>query len=103
MTRIRSIAVVLLVTIAALGRVVSAQQAPSRGAGHWAGSIELGPGIAVELDLAQGATGAWRGTLSIPSQGTKGVPLGDLTVKDGTIEFMIKGAQDLRFRGELSE
>jgi hypothetical protein len=100
---LRSIAAIILVTTVVLCRVAAAQQPAPRPAGHWTGSIEAGPGIAVEVDLAAQPAGTWRGTISIPSQGTKGVPLADLAVKDGTVEFAIKGAPgDPRFKGQVA-
>ena len=103
MSLVRSIAVIILATTAGAGRVVAAQQPAPRPAGHWTGSIEAGAGLPVEVDLAPQAAGTWRGTISIPSQGTKGVPLADLAVKSGTVEFAIKGAPgDPRFKGQLA-
>jgi hypothetical protein len=67
------------------------------------GSIEAGPGISVEVDLGRQGD-LWRGTISIPVQGSKGVPLSDLVVKNPSVEFAIKGAPgDPRFKGELSQ
>lgn len=78
-------------------------QAQSGPSGHWVGTIAAGPGIDVELDLAPKAPGVWHGTISIPSQGTKGVPLSALTVKESAVSFAIKGAPgDPRFSGTLS-
>ena len=81
------------------------QQAPAAPppSGHWVGSIEAGPGISVEVDLGRQGD-LWRGTISIPVQGTKGLPLSDLVVKNPSVEFAIKGAPgDPRFKGELSQ
>jgi hypothetical protein len=87
---------VLLVCDAAAG-----QQGAAPPSGHWVGTIE-GPGIGVELDLGRQGEG-WRGTISIPVQGTKGIPLADLAVKDKSVEFALKGAPgDPRYKGELS-
>jgi hypothetical protein len=80
---------------------LQAQPAPS---GHWVGSIAAGPGINVEVDLAPKAPGVWHGTISIPSQGTKGAPLAEVTVKGNAVSFAIKGAPgDPRFSGTLSQ
>ena len=78
-------------------------QQPATPAGHWAGSIEAGPGIGVEIDLAAQAN-TWRGTITIPSQGVKGAPLADIIVKAPAVEFAMKGAPgDPRFKGQLSQ
>jgi hypothetical protein len=96
----------LLATVIALATTLAAAQKPAPApapAGHWVGTIEAGPGIAVEVDLAPQPPDAWRGTISIPSQGTKGIPLAELTAKDGKVAFAIKGGMgDPRFAGQLS-
>jgi hypothetical protein len=72
-------------------------------AGHWIGTLQAGPGLEVQVDLASKGPGVWHGTISIPAQGSKGVPLSDVTVKDNVVSFAIKGAPgDPRFSGTLS-
>ena len=80
-----------------------ARQAPPGPAGHWTGTLAAGPGIDVEVDLAEKAPGVWHGTISIPTQGSKGIPLSELTVKGTAVSFAIKGGPgDPRFSGTLS-
>ena len=94
-----TVLVVLSFAGAAAGGQAPAAPPPS---GHWVGSIE-GPGIGVEVDLGRQGDG-WRGTISIPIQGTKGIPVADLVVKNTSVEFAIKGAPgDPRYKGELSQ
>jgi hypothetical protein len=99
---------VIAVTIAcvaafASGASASAFQTASGPAGHWVGTLNAGPGIEMEVDLASKGPDSWYGTISIPSQGTKGMPLADLTVKGIAVSFAIKGAPgDPRFSGTLS-
>jgi len=84
------------------GTAAGQQAAAAPPSGHWVGTIE-GPGIGVEIDLGPQGD-AWRGTISIPVQLTKGLPLSDLVVKGTSVEFGIKGAPgDPRFKGELSK
>jgi uncharacterized protein len=72
-------------------------------AGHWVGSIQAGPGLDVEVDIAKDGAG-WRGTISIPQQFAKGVPLADVAVKETTLSFAMKGVPgDPRFSGEVSK
>jgi len=102
MNRTLALAVVALVAVSgsAGGQQAPAAPPPS---GHWVGSIEAGPGLSVEVDLGRQGD-LWRGTISIPAQGTKGLPLSDLVVKNPSVEFAIKGAPgDPRFKGELSQ
>ena len=97
--------VLLLAVAALLGAVrpAAALQAPAQPTGHWVGSLEVGQSIGVEVDLTAKSAGVWYGTITIPSQGTRGLPLGDLTVKGNTVSFAIKGAQgDPQFSGTLS-
>jgi len=102
MSRTWTFVITALLTSALQGPV-GAQPAPA-GTGHWVGSIDAGPGLTVEVDLARQGADAWRGTITIPPQGVKGVPLGDIAVKDGTVEFTIKGPQGQpHFKGQLSE
>ena len=90
------------VVVLALCGMATGQQASAPPSGHWVGSIE-GPGIGVEVDLGPQGDG-WRGTISIPVQLTKGLPLADLVVKGTSVEFAIKGAPgDPRYKGELSK
>ncbi len=101
MTRRRGFAALtlLLSALCADARAQSPAPAPS---GHWAGSLE-GPGIGMEVDLAREGADAWRGAISIPVQGTKGIPLSEVMVKDKTVSFAIKGGPgDPRFSGTLA-
>ena len=79
-----------------------ARQSAPAPSGHWTGSIEAGPAIPIEVDLERQGDG-WRGTISIPSQGAKGVPLGDVTVKDTAVTFTLKSVPgNPRFAGQLT-
>jgi hypothetical protein len=94
-----AIAAVALGTIA--GRSL-AFQAGGTAAGHWTGTI-AGPEIAVEVDLAPKGPDAWHGTISIPSQGTKGMPLSEVSVKGTAVKFAIPGAPGgAHYAGTLS-
>ena len=102
MTRRQLLATVIVLTLGVWSDAVARQAAPAP-SGHWVGSLETGPGIAVEIDLAPQGADAWRGTISVPAQGQKGLPLSDLVVKSTSVEFAIKGGQgDPRFKGDLS-
>lgn len=87
---IAAIAIACVVFGTTAGRGL-AFQATGTGAGHWTGTIK-GPEIAVEIDLASKGAGAWHGTISIPSQGTKGAPLGEVSVKGTAVKFTIPNA-----------
>lgn len=81
---------------------LSAAQTAQGPAGHWVGTL-TGPGIEMEIDL-ESKGGVWRGTISVPSQGTKGIPLSDVSVKGKVISFGIKGPQgDPHYAGTISD
>ncbi|MPY90205.1 MAG: hypothetical protein GEU99_20055 [Luteitalea sp.] len=73
-------------------------------AGHWEGAIEVpGQALEIEIDLAE-AGETWEGTITIPVQGLKGVPLSDITVEGNAVSFAMKGPPgDPQFKGTVSE
>ena len=102
MTRSHVLATGTILTFALCGDPVARQSTPAP-SGHWVGTLEAGVSLGVEVDLAQQGASIWRGTFSVPAQGQKGVPLSDITVKNTSVEFAIKGGMgDPRFKGELS-
>ena len=102
MTPRQLLATVTLLTFALCGDAIARQSTPPP-SGHWVGTLEAGASLGVEVDLARQGANGWRGTLSVPAQGQKGVPLSDVTVKNTSVEFAIKGGMgDPRFKGELS-
>jgi hypothetical protein len=101
MTRSRLFAAMILVAFTFCADVQAQPAAGPSPVGHWVGTLDVGPGLAMEIDLARQGDG-WRGTMSVPAQLTKGIPLTELTVKNTTVEFAIKAAGDPRFTGTLS-
>jgi hypothetical protein len=100
----RAFAMTLACAVAvATGEIAHARQATSPApAGHWVGNLPAGPGLDVEVDLTSKGN-AWSGTISIPAQGVRWVPLADLSIKGTAVSFAIKGAPgDPRFTGTLS-
>ncbi len=92
-TELSSFALVLITATilpAAFPATAFARQTPGTPTGHWVGTIE-GPGIEVEVDLGTKGADVWFGTFSVPAQGTRGLPLSDLSVKDNAVSFAIKG------------
>lgn len=72
-------------------------------AGYWDGSVKL-PGMALDIHvhLTQGEDGAWSGTIDIPMQGAKDIPLSNITVAGGAISFAIAGVPgNPTFKGAL--
>jgi pimeloyl-ACP methyl ester carboxylesterase len=64
--------------------------------GHWEGEIELPGGagkLQVMVELKQGISpSGWVGTIDIPAQAAKGVPLEDISVDGAKVRFSILGA-----------
>ncbi len=92
---------ILLIGQAPLG--VLAQNPPAA-AGHWEGQIEV-PSLKLDIlvDLAQ-KEGAWTGTIAVPAQGLKDFALGQITVEDKQISFVMPGVPgDPSFSGRLAE
>ena len=96
----------LVVMILAVG--ISVSYAENRVAGHWEGHIEIpGQPLAVRVDLTVDGTD-WSGTIDIPAQGAKGLPLSDVHVgendSDGSVKFSISGVPgNPTFDGQLQD
>jgi hypothetical protein len=73
--------------------------------GHWEGTIQVQPTMAVkvEIDLARNGKGELAGTFGQPAQGVKGLPLATVAVETGSVRFVVKGGPDAAtFGGTLS-
>jgi pimeloyl-ACP methyl ester carboxylesterase len=91
----------LLLPLLLCASALVAQSGPAL-AGDWAGSIRLPNGeLKVLIALAlQGA--AWSGRISIPDQGARDLPLGDIQVAADALSFSLMGIPgDPRFKGRL--
>ena len=85
--------IIFVVIVLVLG--ISASYAEDRVAGHWEGHIEIpGQPIAVKVNLAIDESD-WRGTIDIPAQGAKGLPLSEIHVAEEgegmRVTFSIRG------------
>ena len=85
--------IIVIVIVLVLG--ISASYAEDRVAGHWEGHIEIpGQPIAVKVDLAIDESD-WRGTIDIPAQGAKGLPLSEIYIAEEgegmRVKFSIRG------------
>jgi len=76
-------------------------QAPATPTGHWEGSVEgQGMDIRVEIDLATNGEGALKGTIGVPSQKLKGLPLSSVSSAGKTIRFFARSDQP--FSGQIA-
>ena len=85
--------IIFIVIVLVLG--ISASYAEDRVAGHWEGHIEIpGQPIAVKVNFAIDESD-WRGTIDIPAQGAKGLPLSGIHVAEADegmrVTFSIRG------------
>lgn len=86
----------------------SVSYAENRVTGHWEGHIEIpGQPIAVKIDLTVN-DGDWSGTIDIPAQGAKGLPLSDILVVEEDsglrVKFSIRGVPgNPTFDGKLQD
>ena len=101
----------LLKTILVIVAIVvgfSVSYAENRVTGHWEGHIEIpGQPIAVKIDLTVN-DGDWSGTIDIPAQGAKGLPLSDILVVEEDsglrVKFSIRGVPgNPTFDGKLQD
>jgi uncharacterized protein len=94
----RSFLLALLVVAAAV------VQDPAGQIGVWQGSISTpGVALAVVVRLDRKADGAWSGSIDIPAQGAKGLPLEKIEVKGTAVAFAIAGVPgNPLFEGDLS-
>ncbi len=102
LARIVSSSFVLLVLLAACA--FAAPQNPAADpAGHWTGAVEVpGTRLEVEVELARQGQ-AWSGTISIPAQGAKDLPLEKIVVEADRVEFAIADVPGQpTFLGKLS-
>jgi hypothetical protein len=62
--------------------------------GHWNGTLEApGMEVALEVDLARNSAGNLEGTISVPSQALKGLPLQKVTTEGTAITFYARTDQ----------
>ena len=102
---VRSRLALLLLLVVTAGLLSSAAPLIAQDAsGHWEGKIDLGPqSLDVMVDLTNDS-GSWSGTIDIPAQGAKGLPLGGFVVDGDKVQFAIEGIPgNPTFAGSLTE
>ena len=98
----------IIFIVIALAVGISISYAENRVAGHWEGQIEIpGQPISVKVDLTI-TDSDWSGTIDIPTQGAKGLPLSGILVveEDGSlhVKFSIRGIPgNPTFDGKLQD
>src|SRR5436305_7607164 len=93
MRAIRWIPILLLLTLTLTLTLEPARAAePAAVGGHWEGEINLPQNqvLQVKVDLEE-TSGAWKGTIDIPAQGAKGLPLEPIAVQGPKVRFVIAG------------
>ena len=98
--------IIFLVIVLAMG--ISVSYAEDRVVGHWEGYIEIpGQSLAVKVDLTINDSD-WSGTIDIPTQGAKDLPLSDIHIEengaDVSVKFSIRGVPgNPTFDGKLHD
>jgi hypothetical protein len=71
-------------------------QAPVDLSGHWEGAVES-PGMELffQIDLAKNPGGELSGTISVPSENLRGLPLQTVSIKDKVVSFYARRDQPL--------
>jgi pimeloyl-ACP methyl ester carboxylesterase len=101
-------AILLLVAIAGLQTKHIAAQGtrttPDSISGAWTGAIHLpGAALGITVNLSRSASESWSGTIDIPAQGGKGIPLSNVVIDGKSVSFAMPGpAGNPTFKGELS-
>ena len=75
-------------------------------AGHWEGIIKLQPQLelAVLIDFAKETDEKWKGTIDIPAQAAKGLPLVNISIKESKVSFEIENVPgNPTFSGEITQ
>lgn len=100
---LKTILVVMAITVS-----LSVSYAEDRVVGHWEGQIDIpGQPITVKVDLTINDSD-WSGTIDIPTQGAKGLPLSDILVVEADsslrVKFSIRGVPgNPTFDGQLQD
>lgn len=76
-------------------------QAAADPSGHWEGTVQIpGREINFEIDLAKNAKGQFTGTISVPGDNLKGLPLRKVSVEGKSVAF--EARSDQPFAGVLA-
>jgi hypothetical protein len=94
-------ALIIAAVFVAASAPTRAQQSPDP-SGHWQGALQA-PSMQVpfDLDLAKDSSGRLSGTLSVPAQKIKGLPLTKVKVEGTAVTFQARSDQP--FTGALSD
>ena len=104
--KFRYLKTIFVVTALVIG--VSASYAEDRVVGHWEGHIEIpGQPLVVKVDLALDDS-SWSGTIDIPAQSAKDLPLSNIHVEENDadvgVKFSIRGVPgNPTFDGQLKD
>ena len=92
----------IMVALFIAASVATRAQHSSDPSGHWQGVLQT-PSMEVpfDLDLAKDASGQFSGTLSVPAQKIKGLPLTKVAVDGTAVNFQARSDQP--FTGALSD
>ena len=82
----------MLAPLAVAAQAPTPQVPTPQASGLWEGAINLPSGVLeVAVSLDRSSSGSWAGTIDIPAQGAKAMPLANITVDGPAIRFSIAG------------
>src|SRR6478736_7592245 len=92
----------IVATLLLAGSTTARAQPSLDPSGHWQGAVQT-PSMPVpfDLDLTKDAAGRFSGTLSVPAQKIKGLPLTKVAVEGASVNFQARSDQP--FTGVLSD
>ena len=93
-----------ILTVGWAGTSVVAVAQPVPPAGTWEGSVSVpGSELKIAVTLRQVSGAAWSGTIDIPAQGARDMPLGNVTVAGSDVSFALPAVPGSpTFKGTLS-
>ena len=84
------------------GDLAASKAAAEKIAGVWNGTLVAGPGtLRLRVNIIKADSGAAAGTMDSLDQGANGIPLSDVTLKDGKVRFEVRAVGGI-YEGELS-
>ena len=105
MTKTRHLLLIWVGLLILLSPLVSPCQEKAALSGHWEGHIDIpGTKLEISVDFTSMEDGSWTGTISIPAQNAKDLPLAAISITEDKVAFAIEGVPgNPAFSGVIGE